>query len=87
MLDHSSIFIREFLSSPFSMLIHTILDTGTDGAVERNFKQRGGKEKLYFETRVWDYDSILQWGKKLNSSAVNGAMELNKERRSDNFWP
>ena len=46
--------------------------TGMDATVERNIETRGGKGEFYFKTRVWDYNSISQWTKKLNFSAVNG---------------
>ena len=38
---------------------------GMDATVERNIETRGGKGEFYFETTVWDYDSISQWTKKL----------------------
>ena len=53
---------------------------------EQHWDKGGVKGEFYFETRVWDYDSILM-DKELHFSAVIGRMELNKERRSNDFLP
>ena len=49
--DHSSVFIRDFPGSPFSMLIHTNRDTihtGTDPTVEYNIVDRDWEGGILF---------------------------------------
>ena len=69
-LNHSGVFIRDFPTPHFSMLIHTTLARTPLLSTEYNTETRRGKGEggrgkgeFDFGTRVWDYDSISQWRK------------------------
>ena len=72
-LDHSSIFIRDFPLSPFSMFIHTI-HTGTDLTGECNIETGGGKGEFFLRQKFYNGG-----GEPPHFSVVNGWIELKKE--------
>ena len=59
--------------SPFPIFNVDPHYTGMDATVEHNIETRGGKGEFYFETRVWNYDSISQRTKNFILVLLNGA--------------
>ena len=75
-------YIRDFLHSPFSMLIHTLL--ARTPLFRGTMTQWQRETDLYFETRVWEKNSHSY--QKINFTALNRWMEQ-KKGEVKNFWP
>ena len=73
------------------MLIHTIV--APDSTVMGNIATSGREGKLYFEARVWDYDSVKNKTKQNKNNNNNNNLifvpqtDEWMELKRNNLWP
>ena len=76
-------YLSELFPAPINVDPHYI---STDATVEHNLETRRGKGNSILR-QEFGITILFHNGQKNHFSAVNGWMELNKERRSNDFWP